>query len=132
MAPGPQRQPPATTLESVVLDLLWRTPRPLSVREVLEGLDRPGTPYTTLASALDALTRRGTLLRQRGGRVWRYTPAAARPETTAETMLLALHDTTAPGAALLAFVGQIGDTDLAHLRELLHQHDEAGQDDDRT
>lgn len=123
--------PPPPTLESAVLDLLWRTARPLSVREVLAGLDRPGTPYTTLASTLDALARRGTLIREREGRAWRYSPTTARPEAAAAGMLRALHDTTAPGAALLAFVGKIGETDLDYLRELLRQHDESGRSEDR-
>ena len=61
------------------MEVLWRSGRSVSVRDVHESLrsDR-GAAYTTVMTVLDRLSKKGVVERQLEGRAWRYRPARSR------------------------------------------------------
>ncbi len=67
-------------LEAEVLGVLWRSGRPMPVREVAGALNAGrGAPlaYTTVMTVMSRLARKGILARSRSGRGYVYTPVAA-------------------------------------------------------
>lgn len=53
--------------------VLWRAQKPLSVRDVHEGLHYPrDVAYTTVLTVLDRLAKKDVVLRERDGRAWLY------------------------------------------------------------
>ncbi|MGA4506447.1 BlaI/MecI/CopY family transcriptional regulator [Propionibacteriaceae bacterium G1746] len=66
-------------LESAIMDVLWASREPLSVRVVFEQLsaDRQ-LAYTTVMTVLDRLAKKGTVLREQQGRAWIYRPSETR------------------------------------------------------
>lgn len=107
-------------LEAVVMERLWAWDRPVAVREVLEDLqqERP-LAYTTVMTVLDNLHRKGMVLREKNGRAYFYRPARSRDTHTAELMEMMLATTANRGGALLRFVQQMTDEELAELRQAL-------------
>lgn len=52
-------------LEAVIMDRLWSWARPVTVREVLEDLQRSRTiAYTTVMTVMDNLYKKGILARE--------------------------------------------------------------------
>lgn len=109
-------------LEQAVLEVLWDL-RSASGREVHARLaDRGGRElaYTTVMTVLDRLARKDVVVRERDGRAFRYAPRRSRAEMTAELMREALDGTGADrDQALVSFVGEASDEDLAALRRAL-------------
>lgn len=114
------------------MDVLWSVPDEgvMTVREVHEALagDRD-VAYTTVMTVLDRLARKDVVTQERAGRAFRYRPRATRAELTAEVMHDALADFTASNRredrrqALVAFVGEASEADLAALRRALAELD---------
>jgi predicted transcriptional regulator len=109
-------------LEQAVLDVLWDLGS-ASGREVHERLAARGgreLAYTTVMTVLDRLARKDVLVREREGRAFRYAPRRSRAAMTAEVMREAL-DETGPDRdqALVSFVGEASEADLAALRRAL-------------
>ena len=116
-------------LEQAVLEALWD----------LDGTDaeRPGTSgravhdrlqlgggrdlaYTTVMTVLDRLARKNLVVRERDGRAFRYAPRLTRAAMTAELMREALEGTRGDREqALVSFVGEASEEDLAALRRAL-------------
>ncbi len=111
-------------LERAVMEVLWRSGPTveMTVREVHEALV-PGrdVAYTTVMTVLDRLARKDVVTQVRDGRAFGYRPRASRAELTAELMHEALADFTTDdrGQALVAFVGEASEADLAELRRAL-------------
>lgn len=110
-------------LESAVMAQLWEAGRPLTVREVHEGLavTRP-LAYTTVMTVLDRLAKKELVSQRRDGRAFHYSPRSTREQLTAELMLDALGDTTDPAAraaALQHFVGRVSPSEAAAIRAAL-------------
>ncbi len=111
-------------LEAAVMDLLWSSPAPLSVRQVLERLPpRRGLGYTTVMTVLDNLHRKGLLERDPSGRAYLYWPRQTREAYTAELMHEALGSSGDPGAALLHFVRAISAEEAGLLRRAIRERD---------
>lgn len=106
-------------LESVVMSLLWEADEALSVRQVLDNLRDRKLAYTTVATVLENLHRKGWVERERLGRVWYYQPRIASSEHAASLMREALKASKSPRATFLKFVDQISAEEAAMLRELL-------------
>lgn len=107
-------------LEAAIMEVLWSTPDPATVRDVLGALDRhPEPAYTTVMTVLDNLHRKGTVTRERTGRAWAYRPAQSREEFDAEAMAAVLESSSDRSATLLRFIGKISPEELARLREVL-------------
>src|SRR6266699_1643360 len=68
------------SLESQVMAALWEAGRPLTVREVLDALNRDRSPqlaYTTVLTVLQRLAGKGALARSERGRGHAYAPTVA-------------------------------------------------------
>lgn len=107
-------------LEAAVMDRLWTLDRPVSVRDVLEDLNRDrNLAYTTVMTVLDNLHRKGMVLREKSGRAYAYRPARSRAGHTAELMEQALSRNPDRSTALLRFVEQMSPEELEELRRAL-------------
>ncbi len=111
-------------LEALVMEQLWASSGPMSVRRVLEALpDGRNRAYTTVMTVMDNLFHKGFVRRERLGRAYVYTAAQSRAEHTAEVMEEALSRSGDRGAALLHFVGQLTVEETAQLHTLLTDHE---------
>jgi predicted transcriptional regulator len=119
-------------LETVVMARLWALGDNGTVREVLEQIQQDREiAYTTVLSTMENLHRKGHLTREREGKAYRYRTALSHAEHTAGLMREALsrggRDTE---AVLTHFVGEMNDTELAGLREVIRRRAEGQGDAD--
>ena len=102
------------------MERLWSWDRAVTVREVVEDfLLHREIAYTTVMTVMDNLHRKGYLRREMHGRAYHYRAARSREQHTADLMEMVLSSSTDPGAALLRFVEQMSDGEVALLREAL-------------
>jgi predicted transcriptional regulator len=106
-------------LERAIMEVLWDTREPLTVRKVSESLPQRNLAHTTVMTVLDRLAKKGFARRNRDGRAWRYRPAATRESYVAELMLTALDQTGDRSAALAAFAQSVNGTEAEILRDAL-------------
>lgn len=107
-------------LEAVVMDHLWAAEVPLTVRAVLERIDRdPPLAYTTVLTVMDNLHRKGFLEREREGRAFAYWPAKDRAEHAAELMHELLSDSGDSTVTLLRFLDHMAPAEVAKLKQAL-------------
>lgn len=110
-------------LEAAIMDVLWSSGEPLTVRQTLRALGRDPEPaYTTIMTVLDNLHRKSMVTREREGRAWAYLPAQPREEYDAESMASVLETAADRDATLLSFIGKISPDELARLRGLMDSH----------
>jgi predicted transcriptional regulator len=91
-------------LEAEVMQIAWSSDKPISVRELLEQLNRgrkPKLAYTTAMTVMSRLAEKGALSRRRHGRGYVY--EAAVPDTA--------------GIAVRQVVREFGDEAVAHFIE---------------
>ncbi|GAB3677729.1 BlaI/MecI/CopY family transcriptional regulator [Saccharopolyspora tripterygii] len=116
-------------LQTAVLDVLWAVQDELTVRQVQQSLlATRELAYNTVLTVLDTLFKKGHIKRRLVGRAFVYWPTDSREAHTAEVMARALSRSGDRSAALLHFVGQISEEDLAVLRTALVDTDEDGMD----
>ena len=122
-------------LERAVMDHLWSTPEPQTVRQVHEALSaRRHLAYTTVMTVLQRLAKKNLVIQQRDDRAHRYLPVHGRDELVAGLMVDALDqadETAGRAAALVHFVGRVGADEAAALRAALAKL-EAQHEDERT
>jgi predicted transcriptional regulator len=106
-------------LERAIMDVLWESPEPLTVRQVSGGLTERDLAHTTVMTVLDRLAKKGFARRERDGRAWRYRAAATREAYVTELMLSALEQTGDRQAALARFARSVSDTEAKALRRAL-------------
>ncbi|MFI8566004.1 BlaI/MecI/CopY family transcriptional regulator [Rhodococcus sp. NPDC078407] len=110
-------------LERAVMDHLWESSDPQTVRQVHEALaTHRELAYTTVMTVLQRLAKKKLVVQQRDDRAHRYAPLHGRDELVASLMVDALSQAPASGgraAALVHFVGQVGADEAAALREAL-------------
>ncbi len=110
------------SLEHEVLDVVARAPGPVSVAEVMAALG-DSTAYTTAMTTLARLHDKGALVRERRGRAFVYSPAAAPdavPAARAARQMRRLLEGQGTRADVLArFVAELDADDEAVLLELL-------------
>src|SRR5205823_13245960 len=88
-------------LEGEVMEALWASPEPLSVRTVLDHLNefrRPPLAYTTVMTVMARLAEKDVLRRVKAGRGYLYEPAVADEA----------------GLAVRDVIRDFGDSALAH------------------
>lgn len=107
------------SLESVVMEVLWASREPTSVREVVHSLSYRSPAYTTISTVLENLRRKGWVDRERTGRLWYYRALRDRAAHAADRMHGALADSGNHHAALLRFVDHMKPEDVDVLRTLL-------------
>lgn len=110
-------------LERRVMEQLWTSTRPQSVREVHAVLvGERDIAYTTVMTVLDRLAKKGFAGREQQGRAYRYAALQTREQMVAEVMHTALAGSAAErSAALVAFVDRVSDDEAAALREALER-----------
>lgn len=101
-------------LEQKVMGVLW-SHDPLTIREVIDALGNDPA-YTTIATVLGNLERKGVVLTHRVGRTVLFRPAHEREEYTARQMQGLLSQTDDRAAVILRFVDHMSPEDLELLR----------------
>ncbi|MBC7291988.1 MAG: BlaI/MecI/CopY family transcriptional regulator [Actinotalea sp.] len=107
------------TLEQRVMDVLWDCPDQLCARRVLDRLVTTELAYTTVATVLTNLTRKGLAERVAGARRWNYRPALSREEYAAACAEQALDRAGDRVVALGLLAGRLSAADRAALRAAL-------------
>ncbi|WAC55662.1 BlaI/MecI/CopY family transcriptional regulator [Gordonia sp. SL306] len=112
-------------LERAVMDTLWASPTPQTVRQVHESLSRDRSlAYTTVMTVLQRLAKKNLVTQIRDDRAHKYQPTHPREDLVASLMVDALSEAEAPGsrhAALVSFVGRVGADEAAALRHALDE-----------
>jgi predicted transcriptional regulator len=106
-------------LERAIMEVLWQTSDPMTVRQIGERLIDRDLAHTTVMTVLDRLAKKGFVRRQRAGRAWRYRPAETREAYVAELMLTALDQTGDRQAALTRFAKSVSGAEADALRTAL-------------
>ncbi|OBJ00505.1 transcriptional regulator [Mycobacterium sp. 1165196.3] len=110
-------------LERAVMDHLWSTPEPQTVRQVHEALSaQRDLAYTTIMTVLQRLAKKNLVSQIRDDRAHRYAPVHGRDELVAGLMVDALAQAEDPGgrqAALVHFVERVGADEAEALRRAL-------------
>lgn len=107
-------------LEAVVMDHVWSADDGLTVRDVLENLDRePPLAYTTVLTVMDNLHRKGFLTREKEGRAFRYLPTKGRAEHTADLMHELLSGSGDRSVTLLKFLDTMSPKEVERLKRAL-------------
>lgn len=119
--PGRTRRPHGA-LKHAVVDLLVTADRPLSAREIADGLaDHDRAPsLTTVFTVLDRLGRTGEVRRDTlptGG--YAFSAVRRDPAESASRMLETLMRSEDRSGALVSFAGALVDEDLHALRQAL-------------
>jgi predicted transcriptional regulator len=109
---------PMGALESQVLAYLWEGQRPLTPRQVLDGIDLD-LAYTTVLTILTRLWKKGLAEREQHGRVYAYRPKVDEADYVASAMRRELDRARDQAAVLSRFVGKLPKKDVRLLRELL-------------
>jgi predicted transcriptional regulator len=105
-------------LERRVIEVLWNEPgREQTGRQVADAL--PDYAYTTVATVLDRLARKGLVRRRMEGRTIRFSATGSGATHTAVLMYDTLKETNEPDAALVRFAETISDSEAAALRRAL-------------
>ncbi|MBK0868810.1 MULTISPECIES: BlaI/MecI/CopY family transcriptional regulator [unclassified Saccharopolyspora] len=109
-------------LEAAIMDQVWSATEPLTVRVVVDALQRDrSAAYTTVQTVMDILYRKGWLDRAKHGRAYRYSPTLSRDAYTAQLMDQALASSSDRGAALLRFVETMDSGEVDQLRDVIEQ-----------
>ncbi|MGW5523747.1 BlaI/MecI/CopY family transcriptional regulator [Gordonia sp. NPDC003950] len=112
-------------LERAVMDTLWATPTPQTVRQVHATLSESRSlAYTTVMTVLQRLAKKNLVTQIREDRAHKYVPTHPREDLVASLMVDALSEADAPGsrhAALVSFVGRVGADEAAALRSALDE-----------
>ncbi|WP_432054597.1 BlaI/MecI/CopY family transcriptional regulator [Streptomyces sp. bgisy022] len=89
---------------------VWKWNRPVTVREVLEDLQKERSiAYTTVMTVLDNLHQKGWVRREAEGRAYRYEAVSSRAAYAAALMNEAWSQSDNPAAALVAFFGMMSE-----------------------
>jgi predicted transcriptional regulator len=110
-------------LERAVMDHLWSSGEPQTVRQVHEALAASrDLAYTTIMTVLQRLAKKNLVVQHRDDRAHRYAPMHGRDELVAGLMVDALDQVSDSGsreAALVHFVERVGAGEAAALRRAL-------------
>lgn len=110
-------------LERAVMDRLWDSGQPQTVRQVHDALAlRRDLAYTTVMTVLQRLARKGLVTQIRDERAHRYAPTHGRDELVAGLMVDALDQAVGSGgrvAALMHFIERVGADEAEALRRAL-------------
>lgn len=100
---------------------VWQWNRPVTVREVLEDLQKERSiAYTTVMTVLDNLHQKGWVRREVVGRAYRYTAVSTRAAYSAALMNEAWSQSDNPAAALIAFFGMMSPEQREALNDAIH------------
>jgi predicted transcriptional regulator len=104
------------------MEILWGSEdREVTGRDVADSL--PEYAYTTVATVLDRLVRKGMLTRRLDGRTIRFATVGSEGARTAVLMHKALSEDGDPDAALIRFAENLTDSEATVLRRALNRLD---------
>lgn len=108
-------------LERRVMDELWQSSQPRSVRDVHAALTQDrDLAYTTVMTVLDRLAKKGFVHRESAGRAYLYAPVQSRQDMVADVMHEALEGSDSDRtAALVAFVDRVTPEEAETMRAAL-------------
>ena len=107
-------------LEAAVMDAIWRSDKPVSVRAVYERLARErDLAYTTIMTVMERLWRKSILTRTREGKAYLYSARRTRPEFAAALMKDVLRWARDPEGVLVRFVDDLRPNEAEELRRLI-------------
>lgn len=107
-------------LEAAVMDVLWSSPTPLTVREVLERLpSQRALAYTTVMTVLSHLHRKDVVDREPTGKAYSYSPSLTREEAATASLREILDASGDPHSVLLHFAETASDEESFVLRNAL-------------
>ncbi|MFH9467170.1 BlaI/MecI/CopY family transcriptional regulator [Streptomyces clavifer] len=108
-------------LEAEIMDRLWTWGRPATVREIVDDInDQRPVAYSTVMTVTNILHGKNWLLRdKKQGRAWLYTPVRSREAYAAALMEDGLGTSRDRPAALIHFVENMSEEEVAALREAL-------------
>lgn len=121
-APGGSRRGKGD-LEAEVVAVLAAADRPLTSREVVEGLDQR-LAYTTVMTVLARLHEKGAVDRGRVGRAYAYSFLHDDAARRAVQMRRLLGEDAGHARVLARFVDELSSEDERLLRRLLHEPDD--------
>lgn len=111
------------SLERAIMDQLWDTSGPQTVRQVHRALSaRRELAYSTVMTVLQRLACKSLVVQIRDNRAYQYAPSHGREELVADLMVDALDQAADRGdrrAALLQFVNRVGAEEADALRRAL-------------
>ncbi|GAA3740580.1 hypothetical protein GCM10023082_42010 [Streptomyces tremellae] len=97
---------------------VWQWNRPVTVREVLEDLQRERSiAYTTVMTVMDNLHQKGWVRREVEGRAYRYRAVSTRAAYAAALMNEAWSKSDNRAAALVAFFGMMSPEERQSLED---------------
>ncbi len=105
-------------LELQVMEVVWAAGGgDVTARGVADAL--PVYAYTTVATVLNRLSRKGVVHRRLEGRTTHFTAVGTQADRAASAMLDALATSNNPGASLEKFVRTVSPAEAAELRRAL-------------
>lgn len=111
------------SLEHAIMDLLWDSSEPQTVRQVHRALSaRRQLAYSTVMTVLQRLAVKDLVIQVRDSRAFQYAPNHRREERVADLMIDALRDTpnrSGRQAALVHFIERVAAEDADTLRRAL-------------
>ncbi|WP_081347673.1 BlaI/MecI/CopY family transcriptional regulator [Mycobacteroides chelonae] len=106
--------------ESTIMEVLWSAAEPVTVRDVLDRLERP-LAYTTVMTVLDNLHNKGHVTREKVGRAFRYRAAQTREAAAAQMVREVLAASGDAEGVLLHFAGSASPEEFTVLRRILRR-----------
>jgi predicted transcriptional regulator len=113
---------PLGDLEAQVMRRIWERGQPVTVRDVVDDLQRDRSiAYTTVMTVMGNLCKKGWLRRQADGRAYRYEATVSGAEYSAGLMRQALSASADRSAVLLRFVEQMSAEEASALAAAYQQ-----------
>ncbi|MGW6503389.1 BlaI/MecI/CopY family transcriptional regulator [Nonomuraea angiospora] len=107
-------------LESTIMDRMWATKEPASVRDVLEHLRKDRViAYTTVMTVMDKLHTKGLLKRKPVGRAYIYEAVSSKEAYTADVMRQSLAGSGNRAATLVHFLERLTPEEASALEAAL-------------
>ncbi|NRQ39910.1 BlaI/MecI/CopY family transcriptional regulator [Nonomuraea sp. NN258] len=107
-------------LEATIMDRMWATNRPASVRDMLEFLQRDRSlAYTTVMTVMDKLHTKGLLKRKPVGRAYVYETISSKEAYTADVMRQSLATSGNQAATLVHFLERLTPEEASALEAAL-------------
>ncbi len=107
-------------LEADILDVLWATEEPLTVKRIQERFGAPQPAVTTLITVLERMRHKGSVDRQSSaGRSFEYFASRSRLDQANASIQTALENAGDRAAALLLLAGSLTEADRAVLARAL-------------
>ncbi|MEU9890823.1 BlaI/MecI/CopY family transcriptional regulator [Sphaerisporangium sp. NPDC051011] len=110
------------SLERALMEVLWDSPHPLLVREVLAALNADAEKplaYTTVQTVAERLARKGLVRRTAERKAFRYSASRSRDEHVTAVMLEALAESHDRAPVLSCFARSVDLDDALRLLEEL-------------